>query len=254
MEYMMVYGPTVREVVRSMGLLLGGPRHLYPRFSFGYLASSMTYADAPDAQAQIEGFADKLRKYDIPCDGFHLSSGYTLRGDDRCVFTWDRQRFPDPEGLARKLKEQGIYIFANVKPWLLRDAHPDYEEVKRKRGFVWQSDHDVPNSVYQWRGGEHTMGEGSYVDLTSEAGYGYWQERLASQLVDKGYMLWLDNNEFTLLDDEKTTLACEVPPRQYDLKYVDQPWKAGAGPRISHEIGASAWLVRSHIVQMSNLF
>lgn len=219
LDYFVIYGPSVPEVVRNFGTIVGRPRHLPPRYSFGYLASSMAYAEADNAQEQLESFADLCRKHDIPCDGMHLSSGYTVVDcGDRCVFTWNKKRFPDPERLAKRLKQDGIHIFANVKPWLLHQSHPDFEQVKKDKGLVWDPENDRPSTVWQWRGGRHTMGKASYIDFTSKAGYTYWQSKLKSELVDKGYDIWLDNNEFTMLDDSHT-YACQVHPDTYDMPF-----------------------------------
>lgn len=223
LEYVIMYGPSVQSVVRTFGLLTGAPRHLPPRFGFGYLASSMAYADAENAQERIEQFVADCRKHDIPCDGMHLSSGYTMMPDsgDRCVFTWNQERFPDPEGMAQRLREQGVHIFANIKPWLLHDSHPDFAAVRDNKGLVWQHDGKGPSEVWQWRAGRHTMGKASYIDFTSQAGYSYWKQQAQTKLIDKGYHLWLDNNEFTMLDDNDT-YACEVKPSGYHNLVVNE--------------------------------
>ena len=170
----------------------------------------MGYAEADDAQAQIEKFAKLCKKHNIPCDGMHLSSGYTVtESGDRCVFTWNSKRFPDPDKMTAKLNAAGIQLFANIKPWLLHNSHPDFDSVKAAKGFVWDDEEDKPSTVWQWRAGRYTMGEASYIDFTSKAGYQYWKTKLKTQLVDKGILPWLDNNEFPMLDDQHT-YACEV--------------------------------------------
>ncbi|KAG0168501.1 hypothetical protein DFQ28_000981 [Apophysomyces sp. BC1034] len=201
LDYYRIHGPSAPAVIRSLGLLIGRPRHLAPRYAFGYLASSMAYAEAENGQERVENFAELCHKHEIPCDGMHLSSGYTLRNGDRCVFTWDKKRFPDPEGMAARLKAAGMQIFANVKPWLLQ-SHPDYGQMKQQKGFVW--DNDQPSVLWQWRGGVHTMAPASYIDFSSKAGHDYWKRQARTELLDKGYGLWLDNNEFTTLDDHHT--------------------------------------------------
>lgn len=215
LDYYMMYGPSVASVVRRYGYITGSPRHIPPRYSLGYLASSMGYAEAEDAQYQIENFVKTCRANDIPCDGMHLSSGYTVnKQGDRCVFTWNTSRFPDPQGLAKALNAEGIKIFANVKPWLLHQSHPDFEKVCQERGFVWNSTSNEPSTVMQWRGGRNTMGKASYIDFTSQSGYEYWKSHLKSALLNKGYLLWLDNNEFTMSDDSHT-YASQVRPHAY---------------------------------------
>lgn len=216
LDYYMIYGPHVSSIVQNYSLITSRSRHLPPRYSFGYLASSMGYAEADNAQAQIEEFVKRCRKYEIPCDGIHLSSGYTVnKNGDRCVFTWNTSRFPDPIKLANNLKHLGINIFANIKPWLLQQSHPDFEQVQKSKGLVWNAEENKPSTVMQWRGGRNTMGKASYIDFTSKTGYDYWKSHVKSQLLDKGYLLWLDNNEFTLPDDGHT-FACQVSPNKYE--------------------------------------
>ncbi|CAO3688772.1 unnamed protein product [Rhizopus stolonifer] len=231
-DYYMIYGPKVSSVVHNYTLITGSPRNLPPRYSFGYLASSMGYAESDDAQKKIEEFAENCKKYEIPCDGIHLSSGYTVNDEgDRCVFTWNRTRFPDPEGLAKTLKASGIHIFANVKPWLLKESHPDYDQLKRDMGLVWNE--DGPGDVMQWRSGRNTMGIASYIDFTSQVGYEYWMSHLKSELLDKGFLLWLDNNEFTAADDGHS-YACEVSPDQF-LGLLKPKTGSIYGPKIPKE-------------------
>ncbi|PHZ15139.1 uncharacterized protein RHIMIDRAFT_198594 [Rhizopus microsporus ATCC 52813] len=215
LDYYMIFGPKVSSVVQKYSYIVGKPRHLPPRYSFGYLASSMGYAESDEAQKKIEEFVENCKKYDIPCDGMHLSSGYTVNADgDRCVFTWNHKRFPNPEELSKKLKEAGIRIFANVKPWLLQHCHPDFELVKADKGFVWDTDEDQPSTVMQWKAGPNTIGKASYIDFSSESGYNYWKSRLKTELLEKGYLLWLDNNEFTTADDGHT-YANQVSPYSF---------------------------------------
>lgn len=234
-DYYMIYGgESVSKVTQSFGQLMGGYT-LMPKSMFGYLASSMGYAESDDAQEKLEEFIIKCRQtYQIPCDGMHLSSGYTVQPDngDRCVFTWNKKRFPDPSRLAKKYQDAGMKIFANVKPWLL-ETHPDYELMKSKHGFVWQQqqrdDEDLnddekgqPGTIWQWRAGANTKGKASYIDFTSHEGYQYWQSKLKTSLLDLGYDLWLDNNEFTMIDDTQTYQCekkCYVYPSSNIIPY-----------------------------------
>lgn len=226
LDYYMIYGPSVSSIVQNYTLITSRPRHLMPRYSFGYLASSFQYAESDDAQAQIECFVEKCQKYEIPCDGIHLSSGYTANENgDRCVFTWNPSRFPDPTKLAEKLNKAGIRIFANVKPWMLQKIHPDYQEISDKKGFVLNG--TEPGTVMQWRGDRNTIGQASYIDFSSRAGYTYWKSQVKQQLLEKGYQLWLDNNEFSLPDDGHT-FACQIQPDQYsNLLNSNVPFLSG---------------------------
>lgn len=77
LDYYMIFGGgSIAKVVEGYAGLIGMPA-LGPKYSLGYLASAMGYAEAENAQEQIAAFPDLCRKYDIPCDLLHLSSGYT---------------------------------------------------------------------------------------------------------------------------------------------------------------------------------
>ena len=85
---------------------------------------------------------DTTREEDIPVDGFQRSSGYTSQetaeGLKRCVFTWNKARFKDPERFFAEMKKRGITVSPNVKPGILL-SHPDLEKMKEKDMFVKDS-------------------------------------------------------------------------------------------------------------------
>lgn len=114
-------------------------------------------SDSPPAQELLENWPDECAKYDIPCSGMHLSSGYTV-GDDgnRYVFGMNRKRYPDFKAMVTKFHQRGIRVVPNIKPcmcrypWLRRSA-TDIETTarclehtsglrttSRSRGFVSQ--------------------------------------------------------------------------------------------------------------------
>ncbi|RUP43679.1 galactose mutarotase-like domain-containing protein, partial [Jimgerdemannia flammicorona] len=213
LDYYIFFGPSVQDVIEGFASLMGKPDHLPPRYSFGYLASSMGYAEAHNAQTLLECFPDLCRQHDIPCDGLHLSSGYTVDEDtkQRCVFIWNEKRFSNPNDLMVKLKNAGIHVFANVKPWLL-ETHPHYQGLKDLHGFIWNEEDNIPGEVTQWSGGAGESASCAYIDFTSEKGFNWWKETVKTKLLMYGLEgLWNDNNEFTMLDDAYS-FANEVKP------------------------------------------
>lgn len=81
LDYYVVFGGVngnIERVIEGFTKLVGLPK-LPPKYAFGYLASSMGYAESDDAQQLLEAFPDLCRKHNIPCDLIHLSSGYTGR-------------------------------------------------------------------------------------------------------------------------------------------------------------------------------
>jgi alpha-glucosidase len=68
-DYYLIYGPGIEQVVEKLAALTGRMT-LPPRWSLGYLGSTMVYTEAADAQAQLAGFAALCRAHRIPCDLF----------------------------------------------------------------------------------------------------------------------------------------------------------------------------------------
>ncbi len=201
LDYYLIYGPGIADVLEKFAMLTGRPA-LPPRWTLGYLGSTMSYTEAPDAQEQLKQFVDLCAAHDIPCDMFHLSSGYTTDAEGRrCVFTWNRDKVPDPGAMTQHFHDAGIHIAANIKPYLLT-AHPSFDELAQAGGFLKAADSDEPEINPFWSGGAFEYAGGAYVDFTSAAGYEWWKARVKEALLDYGIdALWNDNNEFEVRDD-----------------------------------------------------
>jgi alpha-glucosidase len=122
----------------------------------------MGLADAPDAQAQLNGFIDRIAAEKIPCSSFHYGSGYSSKGKRRYVFTWNESKFPDPKTLNAKFKQAGMHLVANIKPCLL-DDHPAYSSVKSQKGFIHDAGTGKPIVEQFWDG------VGSHLDRLANA-------------------------------------------------------------------------------------
>ena len=135
LDYYLIFGPKIADVVQKFSKLIGRPA-LPPRWSLGYLGSSMLYTDAPNAQEELKKFVRECLEYNIPCDMFHLSSGYGSGADGkRYVFNWNFEKIPDPRQMIDTFHQAGMHVAANIKPCLL-DTHPRYAEVARLDAFV----------------------------------------------------------------------------------------------------------------------
>lgn len=201
-----IYGPTIAEVVQKFSALIGRIV-LPPRWSLGYLASTMTYTESDDAQEQLKKFIVLCREHRIPCDAFHISSGVTMIDDQRHVFHWNPQRVPDPRALSQEFRAAGMHLALNIKPCLLT-THPRYEEVKALGGFVREAESDEPHVTTFWGG------RGSYIDFTNPAGYEWWQARVKDSVLDYGIKVtWNDNNEYEIWDDEARCAGFGKPIR-----------------------------------------
>ena len=193
LDYYMAWAPELLDLVKGQARLTGGTA-FPPRWSLGYSGSTMSYTDAPDAQAQLLGFLDRIAAHDLPCDSFQMSSGYSSIGHRRYVFHWNHDKVPDPAGMAARFAEAGVNLVANIKPCLL-DDHPMYDDAAARGLFIRDSDSDGPERSSFWDG------EGSHLDFTNPDTVAWWKAQVTEKLLENGIgSTWNDNNEYEVWD------------------------------------------------------
>jgi alpha-glucosidase len=204
LDYYLMVGDTPAEVLAQWLRLIGGT-HLPPAWSMGFAQTAMGLADAPDAQAQLDQFIDKVKAHGVPISAFHYGSGYSSRGKQRYVFTWNHSKFPDPKTLNAKFQAQGMRLVANIKPCLL-DDHPAYESMKLAGGFINNAKTGQPVVEPYWDG------VGSHLDFSKQSSIDWWQQGLKAQVLDYGVDVgWNDNNEYAILDDDAQSAGFGSP-------------------------------------------
>lgn len=190
--YYVIFG-SVNEIV-SRFIYLTGKAALPPKWTFKYVASTMTYTDADNADERLHEFLSLLNKYNIDCGGFYLSSGYTQIGEKRYVFNWNKDKIPDPKKLAEDFKKQGLHFLPNIKPAFLTD-HPLYRQIEEKGWFLHYEDGSAARFPF-WGG------EASYLDFTNDEAFDFWTDCVKKNLVEYGYeSIWNDNNEYDIHDE-----------------------------------------------------
>ena len=203
---------TPKEIVQRFTSLCGGAAET-PEWAFRYCGSTMEYTDAPDADARLRGFLEQCEKNGIRPGGFYLSSGYTQIGSSRCVFHWNLDKIPSPEGLAGYFEGRGVHLIPNVKPAFLT-VHPLYEQIAQQGWFLHYADGEPARFPF-WGG------MASYLDFTNPGAYAFWKDCVKRELIGRGYRhIWNDNNEYDVLDEAvladgfgrpvKATLICPL--------------------------------------------
>src|SRR5215216_4467489 len=104
--YYVFCGPTPAEVLTSYTELTGRTP-MPPLWSLGNQQCRYSYMDEDEVREVARGF----RERDIPCDVIYLDIHYM---DDYRVFTWNEERFPEPEKLTSDLREQGFRVVTIV--------------------------------------------------------------------------------------------------------------------------------------------
>ncbi|MBS3788430.1 hypothetical protein KGY79_09585, partial [Candidatus Bipolaricaulota bacterium] len=91
-------GREIKEVIGNYAQLTGKP-NLPPKWAIGYHHSE--YGN-PHNRGDAINLAKKFREHNIPCDAIYFDIQHM---DNKRVFTWDEDRFPEPESLIEKLHE-----------------------------------------------------------------------------------------------------------------------------------------------------
>jgi alpha-glucosidase len=181
MNYYFIWHSRVADIIRSYTWLTGR-MHMPPLWSLGYQQNRYTYY--PDTE--VIRIAQTLREKKIPADGITLDIHYMDRYQ---LFTWDRERFPDPKAMTSKLKSMGFETTVIVDPGikiepgapafergLKADVYIKYADGKNYAGKVW------PGWCY-------------FTDYTSEKGRAFWKKEVKF-FSDNGVKgIWNDMNE-----------------------------------------------------------
>lgn len=202
MEYFIIGGKDNKEVLSNYTSLTGKPG-LPPAWSFGlWLTTSFTTSyDEETVNSFIDGMADR----DIPLEVFHFDC-FWMKEFEWCNFTWDRDQFPDPEGMLERLKKKGlknclwINSYIAQKSYMFQEGKERGYLVRKCDGSVWQTN--------LWQAG---MG---LVDFTNPDAVNWYKDKLKS-LVNMG------------VDSFKTDFGERIPTE--DVVYFN-----GADPYKMH--------------------
>jgi len=117
--YFLIAGDEVQDIVSSYTLLTGR-QPLPPRWLFGNIASRFGYHSEKEASTVINTF----QKDKIPVDGIVFDIfwfGKDIKGHMGNL-AWDKDAFPDPEGMMGKFKGLGVKTVLITEPFVLKTS------------------------------------------------------------------------------------------------------------------------------------
>lgn len=201
-QYYLIYGPTPKDILINYTSLTGKPA-LPPAWSFGlWLTTSFT---TDYSEKTVLNIIDKMKENDIPLDVFHFDC-FWMKGFEWTSFEWDKDMFPDPKGLIKKIHDRGIKVCVWLNPYisqksrLFKEARDKGYLIKRPDGNPWQWD--------RWQAGN------AFVDFTNPEAVTWYQGYL-KDLLNMG------------VDAFKTDFGERIPVK--DAVYFD-----GSDPKRMH--------------------
>ena len=113
--YYVFCGPTPKDVVGRYTELTGRTP-MPPLWTLGNQQCRYSYMNEEEVRRIARGF----RERDIPCDVIYLDIHYM---EGYRVFTWNKDRFPDPQGLISDLRDEGFRVVTIVDPGVKVDEN-----------------------------------------------------------------------------------------------------------------------------------
>ena len=173
LEYYVLNCRTPKGTVQLYTELTGKPA-LPPAWSFGlWLTTSFTTSYDEET---VTGFIQGMEDRDIPLHTFHFDC-FWMKGYEWCNFEWDKDTFPDPEGMLKRYKERGLHICVWINSYIGQKSSL-FDEGMEKGYFVKNLD----DSVWQcdrWQAGM------ALVDFTNPEACKWYQDKL-ERLIDMG--------------------------------------------------------------------
>lgn len=173
LEYLIIYGPTPKEILQKYTSLTGKPA-LPPAWSFGLWLSTSFTTDY--SEETVMKFIDGMLEREIPLDVFHFDC-FWMDAFEWCNFKWDKELFPDPKGMLQRIHDKGIKVCVWINPYIGQKS-PLFEEGKKNGYFLKQAD----GNVWQWDFWQAGQG---IIDFTNPEAV-KWYKSYLSDLVDMG--------------------------------------------------------------------
>lgn len=201
LEYFIIYGPTMKDILIKYTDLTGKPA-LPPAWSFGLWLSTSFTTDY--SEKTVMQFIDGMQERDIPFNVFHFDC-FWMKEFEWCGFEWNKDLFPDPKGLLTRIHNKGLKVCMWINPYIGQKAGV-FEECKEKGYFI----KDRNGEVWQWDMWQSGQG---IIDFTNPDAREWYKKQLRN-LINLG------------VDSFKTDFGERIPT---DVVYFD-----GSDPQKMH--------------------
>ena len=181
LDYYFIYGPEMKAVIGGYTYLTG-TTPIPQKWTLGYQQSRWSYSP----ESRVKEIADNFRNKDIPCDTIHLDIDYM---DDFRVFTWDKERFNEPEKIVKEFKDKGFKLVTIIDPGVKKDkGYKIYDEGIENGYFATEKD-GIPYVNKVW------PGDSMFPDFSDEKTRKWWAKN-QKIMMDTGVAgIWNDMNE-----------------------------------------------------------
>lgn len=183
LNYYFIYHKQLKDIIGTYTQLTGRMK-MPPLWSLGYQQNRYSYY--PDTE--VMRIAQTLREKKIPADGITLDIHYM---DKYKLFTWDKERFGNPQDMNKKLQDMGFKTTVIVDPGIkVEKGYEAWEEGVAKDLFIKYPD----GTNYT---GQVWPGWCNFPDFTNEKARAWWREKVKFFANTGVSGIWNDMNEIS---------------------------------------------------------
>ncbi len=203
LDYYFINGSTPKEVIERYTALTGR-MPLPPLWSLGY--NQCRYSYYPESH--VRWLADTFRDKKIPADVIWLDIDYQ---DNYKPFTWNSERFPDPEKMISDLGAQHFRVVCILDPHPKAEkGYAPYDEGIKGNYFVKNPDGSVFEGPVWPSHAQKNPGPSVFPDFSNSAARQWWGS-LYQSLLDVGVAgIWNDMDEPSVFDTPSGTMPLDV--------------------------------------------
>jgi alpha-glucosidase len=184
-----INGPKIEQVVENYAKLTGLPFKI-PEWALGHHVSRYSYYP----EKKVLEIAQEYRRHGIPVSCIYLDIDYMK---DRKMFTWDKNRFPNPKKMIDKIHSMGVKVVAILDPGIKLDQN--FDVFNDGIGTFCET----PNGELYV--GRVWPGECVFPDFLNQKARSFWSKQLEKFVSESGLDgIWLDMNEPSIFNESKT--------------------------------------------------
>ncbi len=173
LDYFLINGPNMKDVLMRYTGLTGRPTRLAP-WTYGLWLSTSFTTDYDEKT--VMSFIDGMEERGIPLSVFHFDCCW-MREYHWTDFVWDERVFPDPVGMLKRIKDKGIRICVWINPYIGQESAL-FDQGAEKGYFLKKANNDV----WQWDMWQSGL---AIVDFTNPEAVSWYQGKL-EMLLDMG--------------------------------------------------------------------